>query len=298
MNGGLGGDVLVGSRVDMYRGLLNVKRPVTHGIITDFGSQELIWQYIFKSLKVASDDQPLLITEPVLNPRKNRELMAEKLYEGFKVPQLCISTPAILCMYSAEKTTGLIVDVGDGVSSCVPIVEGFAIRSGIMKTDLAGRDVTDYLSTLLVKTGASFCSSTEKEVVREIKEKACYVATDPAKEETIAKTTFNNKKAPGSPWGVYKLPDGTLIDVTKKRHYRYHRIYQSHIKRMSFSVILLFSKTIFRCCFTFFFSLPVKRLVLSASEHQRFCSTQALLETRIRAFKTWLLTACPRQRST
>lgn len=213
MNSGLAGDVLVGSRVDMYRGLLNVKRPVTHGVITDLSGQELIWQYIFKSLKVSSEDQPLLITEPVLNPQKNRELMAEKLYEAFKVPQLCISTPAILCMYSAEKTTGLIVDVGDGVTSCVPVVEGFAIRNGIAKTDFAGRDITEYLSTLLVKTGASFCSSTEKEVVREIKEKACYVAADPKKEEATAKTTFNNKKAPGSPWGVYKLPDGTLIDV-------------------------------------------------------------------------------------
>lgn len=236
MSGGLTGDVLVGSRVDMYRGLLNVKRPVTHGIITDLGGQELIWQYIFKSLKVSSEDQPLLITEPVLNPQKNRELMAEKLYEAFKVPQLCISTPAILCMYSAEKTTGLIVDVGDGVTSCVPIVEGFAIRNGITKTDFAGRDVTEYLSTLLVKTGASFCSSTEKEVVREIKEKACYVAADPKKEETTAKTTFNNKKAPGSPWGVYRLPDGTLIDVTFKIIILFNPIIIQQIKNIcSFS---------------------------------------------------------------
>ena len=54
-----------------------------------------------------------------------------------------------------------------------------------MRVDVAGRDVTRYLRLLMRKEGHDFHRSAEFEIVRTIKEKACYVATNPSREETM-----------------------------------------------------------------------------------------------------------------
>ena len=88
-------------------------------------------------------------------------------------------------MYATGRTTGVVLDSGDGVTHAVPIYEGFALPHSVMRADVAGRDVTRHLRLLLRKEGVNFRTTAEFEIVRTIKEKACYLSANPQKEETL-----------------------------------------------------------------------------------------------------------------
>jgi len=218
MTGAVEGDWFAGERAEELRGLLKLKRPLEHGRGTDYVALEKLWRYVFQSiLRAQSDEHPVLLTEPLLNPRQHREKCAELLFETFRVPALCISPAPVLSLYAAGRTTGLVLDVGEGVTQSVPIVEGFVVSHAVSRVDVAGAQVTEQLAKLLARTGHLFSTTTEMEVVREMKEAACYVATDCTAEEDLAARTSHKRSAAGSPWGGYKLPDGTVIELGPER---------------------------------------------------------------------------------
>lgn len=80
------------------------------------------------------------------------------------------TTVSVSRRYATGRTTGVVLDSGDGVTHVVPIYEGFAIPHSIMRVDIAGRDVSRYLRLLLRKEGYNFNTSAEFEVVRTVKE--------------------------------------------------------------------------------------------------------------------------------
>lgn len=125
------------------------------------------------------------------------------------MPALHTSIQAVLSLYASGRTTGIVLDSGDGVSHAVPVYEGFAMPSAIRRIDVAGRDVTEHMQMLLRKGGHVFHTSAEKEVVRLIKEKLSYVSLDPKDEERgwgVRKTTDNMMVD-------YVLPDGNKLKV-------------------------------------------------------------------------------------
>ena len=179
------------------------------------------------------------MTEPPLNPRSNRDTAAQILFETFNVPALHTSIQAVLSLYASGRTTGIVLDSGDGVSHAVPVYEGFAMPSSIRRIDVAGRDVTEYLQTLLRKSGYVFHTSAEKEVVRLIKESVSYVAHDPRKEER----DWVGVKPNESKFAEYVLPDGYKLKV------RFHKLNQYATQ------------------------LTSRRLARNVSEHLRFSLT-------------------------
>jgi len=155
----------------------------------------------------------VLLTEAPLNPKKNREKAAELFFETFSVPALFISIQAVLSLYASGRTTGIVLDSGDGVTHSVPIYEGFAIPQAMRRIDIGGRDITEHLQMLLRKSGYYFYTSSEFEVVRSIKETCCYVAFDPNKEEELLESEKTNKPQTHK----FKLPDDNIIEVGPER---------------------------------------------------------------------------------
>ncbi|KXH29947.1 actin [Colletotrichum nymphaeae SA-01] len=212
--GALEGEVFIGQKAATeLRGLLKIRYPLEHGIVTDWDDMEKIWEYVYgEGLKTLSEEHPVLLTEPPLNPRSNRDTAAQILFETFNVPALYTSIQAVLSLYASGRTTGIVLDSGDGVSHAVPVYEGFAMPSSIRRIDVAGRDVTEYMQMLLRKSGYVFHTSAEKEVVRLIKESVTYVAHDPRKEEK----EWANRTDPAK--GVeYVLPDGHKLKIGAER---------------------------------------------------------------------------------
>ena len=111
-----------------------------------------IWHHTFyNELRVAPEEQPVLLTEAPLNPRANREIMTQTMFESFNVPEMYVAIQAVLALYSSGRTTGLVLDVGDGVTHTVPIYDGYTLPYGVSQLNLGGRQlIIDYLKTPLL----------------------------------------------------------------------------------------------------------------------------------------------------
>lgn len=161
-----------------------------------------------EELKVDPSEHAVLLTEAPLNPLSNRSKMVSVMFEHFGVPACYVSLQAVLSLYASGRTTGLVLDSGDGVTHLVPVYSGYGLPHAMLRLDLAGRHITNYMATMLREQGFQFTSSAELEIVRDIKEKCCYVAMD--FDQEMKRDELSVQKN-------YSLPDGQVITVGKER---------------------------------------------------------------------------------
>ncbi|KAM9181051.1 actin-related protein T2-like [Dugong dugon] len=195
----------VGKQVLDKYDALHLHYPVERGLVTDWDDMEKLWQHLFDcELGVKPCAQPVLMTEPSLNPREIREKMAEVMFETFNVPAFYLSNQAVVALYASACVTGLVVDSGDGVTCTVPVFEGYCLPHAVTKLYIAGRDLTEHLIRLLLASGHTYPCIVNRGLVDDIKEKLCYVAFDLDKELSKRREDVLRE---------YKLPDGTAICI-------------------------------------------------------------------------------------
>ncbi|XP_059178191.1 actin-related protein 2-A isoform X1 [Physella acuta] len=217
-------DLMIGEEASELRSMLEVNYPMENGIVRNWEDMTHLYDHTFGKDKMNLDTRNtrILLTEPPMNPTKNRENMIQLMFEKYQFHSVHIAIQAVLTLYAQGLVTGVVVDSGDGVTHFCPVYDGFALPHLTRRLDIAGRDITRYLIKLLLLRGYAFNHSADFETVRMMKEKLCYVAYDIDLEQKLANDTTVLVEP-------YTLPDGRVIKVGGERFGAPEALFQPHL---------------------------------------------------------------------
>ncbi|KRY18011.1 Actin-related protein 3 [Trichinella patagoniensis] len=170
----------------------SIRYPVRHGVVEDWNLMERFLEHsIFKYLRIEPEDHNFLMTESPLNTPENREYLAEVMFESFNVPGLYIAVQVAFlavaaswvgCPQENRSLTAFVIDIGDGITHCVPVIDGYTLASCSRFMPIAGREVTFFIQNLLRERETGIPPEQSMETARNIKEKYCYVSPNIMKE--------------------------------------------------------------------------------------------------------------------
>jgi actin-related protein 2 len=194
-----------------------------NGIVKRWDDMTQLWDYTFaEKLQIDPTGRKILLTEPPMNPLKNRETMCEVMFERYNFGGVYVAIQAVLALYAQGLSSGVVVDSGDGVTHIVPVYESTVLNHLTRRLDVAGRDVTRNLIALLLRRGYALNRTADFETVRQIKEKLCYVSYDLELDQRLSEDTTVLVES-------YTLPDGRVIRVGSERFEAPECLFQPHL---------------------------------------------------------------------
>ncbi|XP_031631943.1 actin-related protein 2 isoform X2 [Contarinia nasturtii] len=217
-------DLMVGDEASKLRAMLEVSYPMENGIVRNWEDMCNVWDYTFgpKKMNIDPKNTKILLTEPPMNPLRNREKMIEVMFEKYGFDSTYIAIQAVLTLYAQGLISGVVIDSGDGVTHICPVYEEFTLPHLTRRLDIAGRDITRYLIKLLLLRGYAFNHTADFETVRMMKEKLCYIGYDIEQEQRLALETTVLVES-------HTLPDGRVIKVGGERFEAPEALFQPHL---------------------------------------------------------------------
>ena len=112
-----------------------------NGIVKRWDDMQHLWDYtFFEKMRIDPAGRKILLTEPPMNPLKNREQMCEVMFERYNFGGVYVAIQAVLALYAQGLSSGVVVDSGDGVTHIVPVYESTVLNHLTRRLDVAGRD--------------------------------------------------------------------------------------------------------------------------------------------------------------
>ncbi len=199
-------ELYVGEEIQSF-GLYKIFNPIQKGIISDWTYFEKIIDYIFYNLRV---DPTLVNVLFSVHPLFNKDDL-KRLFELFLEHYQCMAfypvLDSMMTLYSGGFRTGLVIEIGDSCTRIVPIYQGFKFTHAIQIIDIGGKTLTKYMENVLGSIGYASDTSVSRHLVRELKEKACFVSLD--YKEDLKRAEQYSK--------AFTMPDGSKLTLTRER---------------------------------------------------------------------------------
>jgi actin len=190
---------------------LKLEYPVKNGIITDFDKIEKVWNYLFyNELKTKPEAHNVFLTESLFTSNSDREKIAEIMFEKFSVFNIHMEPQPVMTLYSTTKTSGIIVESGESMTTIVPVFESYIIPQGVRNTNIAGGELTKYLYKFLETELKKFNVGNTDYITKKIKEKFLELKMDPIS-NLDQEILINSSKSRNV--GTFTLPDGNNISI-------------------------------------------------------------------------------------
>jgi actin-related protein len=199
-------EYFVGSEALAKHNLLDLVNPIEDGVITNWQYIEQLWYELFvNNFHINIEEFCVLHGEKPLLPHSNRETMIQLVFETFKAGGFFLCQQSVLALFSSGRTTGIVLDAGEGIHHIVPVYEGYTIPHAVIKSELSGAVLTDFMRQLMTERSPP-AADLPINCVRAVKEKLCYVPLDFQAEVQSVETIESTK-----------MPNGKLFEAGNER---------------------------------------------------------------------------------
>lgn len=211
----------------------DVVYPVQRSTIVNWPIAEQIFSNAFASL--VSQETAVAMSEPILAPHAHREQLAQVMFETYQVPFLQIWPAPIMSLMGYGRSTGLVVESGDGTTQILPVIECRPLVHAMSRLNVAGLDISNLVEQYAKEKGYQLPQVNTREVARLAKESICETAIDLEQAMQLDSAIVERS---------FTLPDGTLLKLGHERFLAAEAMFQPHLLGLD---ILSIDETMHEC---------------------------------------------------